>query len=106
MQFISQNWGWIAGISGIVLTFSGAIYKLVVMDSVKKSELYGKDGQPIYRHRSACQGIVKDIKEGVDSIKGSVEELDKTIQRDRITQNSFMSAVKENLDLKFTIPKP
>ena len=105
MQFISHNWGWIAGILGIVLTFSGAIYKLAVMDAVKKSELYGKDGQPIYRHRSACQNIVKEFREGVDEIKESVNLMDKTFQRDRITQHSFMSAVKERLDLKFTIPK-
>lgn len=105
MNFITQNWGWLAGILTVVVTFGGAFYKFAVRDSVKKSELYGKDGRPIYQHRSDSREITISFTRCLGDIKSAMEILDKRLQHDRIASFAFMSAVKEKLDLKFTIPK-
>jgi len=105
MNFITQNWGWIAGILGVVSVFSGAFYKVAVRDSVKKSELYKKDGQPIYRHRSDCDKITTSFATCLGEIKDAMETMDKRLQHDRMASAAFMAAVKERLNLNFTIPK-
>ncbi len=105
MNFISQNWGWLVGIFSVVGVFGGAIYKFSIRDSVSKHELYGKDGQPIYTHRVVYQKTVQEICGSIGDMKDTVEVLAKDIQQDRVTAFSFMSAVKEKLDLKFTLPK-
>ena len=77
MEFLAQNWRWIASILGIVSIFSGAFYKVAVRDSVKKAELYKKDGQPVYRHRSDCDKITTSFTACLGDIKETVETLDK-----------------------------
>lgn len=105
MEFIAQNWRWLAGILTIAVTFGGAFYKFAIRDSVKKSELYEKDGRPIYQHRSDSKEITTSFTECLGEIKETMEAMDKRLQHDRLTASAFMSAVKEKLDLKFTIPK-
>lgn len=105
MEFIVQNWRWLAGILTIVVTFGGAFYKVAVRDSVKKSELYKKDGQPVYRHRSDCDKITTSFSTCLGEIRETMEAMDERLQHDRLTASAFMSAVKEKLDLNFTIPK-
>lgn len=105
MQFISQNWGWIVGILSIVGVSGGAIYKISIRDSVSKHELYKKDGQPIYQHRSNCDKIMTSYTAGLNDIKETLEAMDEKLQHDRITTFMFMSAVKECLKLDFTLPK-
>ncbi len=105
MNFITQNWGWIASIFGVVGVFGGALYKVAVRDSVNKSELYRKNGQPIYQHRSNCKEITTSFTNCLGEIKEAMEVMDKRLQHDRLTASAFMASVKEKLDLKFTIPK-
>lgn len=105
MNFITQNWGWLAGILTIVVTFGGAFYKVAIRDSIKKSELYKEDGQLIYQHRSNCKEITTSFTKCLGEIKETMEAMDKRLQHDRLTASAFMASVKEKLDLKFTIPK-
>lgn len=105
MQFLAQNWSWLLGIFTVIGVFGGAIYKFSIRDSVSKHELYKKDGQPIYRHVATCRNTVQEICGSIGDMKDTVEVLAKDIQQDRVTTFSFMSAVKEKLDLKFTLPK-
>jgi hypothetical protein len=105
MEFLAQNWGWLIGIFSTVGVFGGALYRVSIRGTVHKHELYEKNGQPIYQHRTNCKEITHSFTTCLGEIKDSMDALEKTLQQDRIASIGFMSAVKEKLDLKFTIPK-
>jgi hypothetical protein len=82
---------------------------------VKRSELYHEDGRPIYVHVEGCKQsraeCGKDgdedllaIRNDMTVVKNRLEEMERARANARSLQLQFMSAVKEKLDLKFTVP--
>ena len=66
------------------------VTKLDLADTVKKHEIYGKNGAPLYQHAADCKTIsmnlqqsvckkVDEMKKGVADLAGSVSSMDKTI---------------------------
>lgn len=83
---------------------------------VHKGELYMEDGTTKYVTAPACMTYhteclrqQKETQERIVAkvceVKDAVESMEQKRQINSITFHSFMAAVKEKLDLKFTIPK-
>jgi hypothetical protein len=82
---------------------------------VKKSELYREDGQPVYVHVDSCKQARSEcgkdgdedilaIRNDLHLLKNRLEQMERARANARSLQLQFMSAVKEKLDLKFTVP--
>lgn len=82
---------------------------------VKKSELYHEDGRPLYVHVEGCRQLRAEcVREGDEDLLAIRNDLNAMMQRldgmerarsdARTLQLQFMSAVKEKLNLKFTVP--
>ena len=83
---------------------------------VKKDELYAKDGQLRYQLQRGClflrgqcaqenKAVFEDIKNLVTRIDMRIDEMEENRQNGRTLLVSFISAVKEKMDLKFEIPE-
>ena len=82
---------------------------------VKKSELYHEDGRPRYVHVENCRQQRSDcgqnnaddllaIRNDVNAMTRRLDDMERARNEARTLQLQFMSAVKEKLNLKFTVP--
>ena len=82
---------------------------------VKKSELYHEDGRPLYVHAEGCRQLREDcgrdgdedllaIRNDLNAVKNRLDGMERARTDARTLQLQFMSAVKEKLNLKFTVP--
>lgn len=82
---------------------------------VKKSELYHEDGRPLYVHVDGCRQLRDDcgrdgdedllaIRNDLNAVKNRLDGMERARSDARTLQLQFMSAVKEKLNLKFTVP--
>ena len=82
---------------------------------VKKSELYREDGQPVYVHVDSCKQAraecgkdgdedILAIRNDINEMKNRLDGMERARSAARTLQLQFMSAVKEKLSLKFTVP--
>ena len=82
---------------------------------VKKSELYHEDGRPLYAHVEGCRQQREDcgkdgdhdllaIRNDLNEVKNRLDGMERARANARTLQLQFMSAVKEKLNLKFTVP--
>lgn len=82
---------------------------------VKKSELYHEDGRPLYVHVEGCRQLRDDcgrdgdedllaIRNDLNDVKNRLDGMERARANARTLQLQFMSAVKEKLNLKFTVP--
>lgn len=76
-----------------------------IKDVVHRDDIYDDHGLPIFKPKVECAKETSAIAAGIEDIKDTLDGLGQQIQRDRVVNGGFMSAVKERLDLKFTIPK-
>lgn len=93
MDFISQHWQPIVFILTCLGGGGGAFYLAKKVEIPKmKADI------------SRLEDDVKQFNGGIADIKACFNNLKKDIQHDRKITYGFMTAVKEKLDLKFTIP--
>jgi hypothetical protein len=85
-------------------------------DLVRKHELYAADGRTVYVHREEClrqrDACMRDsgedlsaIRASLTAISGRLDQMDRSRQDARTLQISFMAAVKQHMDLEFTVPE-
>lgn len=86
-----------------------------IRTAVHKQELYTGDGKPVYMHRTDCDRSQQECKDDraaqlsqisyeFKAIRAQLDAMEEARARARIQMIAFMAAVKEKMNLKFTIP--
>lgn len=122
LNFILENWGMVAWTVSMLFTVTGLIIynaKVVLPGFVKRMDTMAKDIKELQDKNFVTQSSCKDnhvasdtkneeehaaIQKQVDKILICVQGSENARQRAKVHQISFMTAVKEKLDLKFTVP--
>lgn len=82
---------------------------------VHKHELYTPDGRPLYMHRSDCDKTTHEcadertaelsqLRSEIGAVRAKLDMMEDARDRARRQMIGFMAAVKEKMNLKFTIP--
>lgn len=122
INFALKNWGMISWTIAMIVTVSGLIIynaKVVLPGFVKRMDDMENDIKDfkdskfvteegcLENHAASDKANTAEhaaIQSQVDKILKCVETSERMRQRAKVHQISFMTAVKEKLDLKFTVP--
>lgn len=123
MNFALKNWGLIVWTASTLVTVAGLIIynaKVVLPGFVKRMDDMEKDIKDFQDKNFVTEDDCKQnhiasdktntaehrlIQEQVDKILKCVQTSENMRQRAKVHQISFMTAVKEKLDLKFEVPQ-
>ena len=123
LEFLLKNWGGIAWMATTVATVIGLIVynaKIILPGLIKRMDKMEKEIKELKDSNFVTEGDCKErqvkfdtsnsdehkkIQDQIDKVLECVLKGEERRQRAKIHQISFMTAVKEKLDLKFKVPE-
>jgi len=123
LEFLLKNWGGIAWMATTVATVMGLIVynaKIILPGLIKRMDKMEKEIKELKDSNFVTEGDCKErqvkfdtsnsdehkkIQDQIDKVLECVLKGEERRQRAKIHQISFMTAVKEKLDLKFKVPE-